>query len=325
MDWEHPFYASNSANTRPPKAFYIDLLQNGMGEFSPIDVEQCIAAYHAAEDDNHVGGQHVEYDGSSPSYPNIGGSSWYINQDDDTQQYYDVPFHHTSSTSHNLIPRTALNDSIPPTTDDQFTCRGCKKSFLFRNKLHLHLKDTKHFAAEPPVPVFRTYVPICRPIPNDSAALGTGYAFRGYNFAEIAILASPTQPPEFVSADSGCRMSCVDETWFKENYPDSHVASMNIPIKVRGIGSTVYPSRQYSVAKIYIPAKKEGLDILVELLGEFHFVQGLGCHMLLGNDIMVPNGIILDLAEKKLKIPSCGASAEIRIRNRQTPVINRKV
>ena len=65
--------------------------------------------------------------------------------------------------------------------------------------------------------------------------------------------------------------------------------------------------------------------MLIELCGEFHFVQGLGCHMLLGNDIMVPNGIILDLAAKKLRIPSCNASADIRIRNRQTPITNRKV
>jgi hypothetical protein len=78
MDWEHPFYATNSANTRPPKAYYVDILQNGMAEYSPTDVEQCIAAYHAAEDgDSHVGGQYMEYDGStgSPSYPNIGGSN----------------------------------------------------------------------------------------------------------------------------------------------------------------------------------------------------------------------------------------------------------
>jgi hypothetical protein len=214
-----------------------------------------------------------------------------MNQDDDTQQYYDVPFHHASSRP------PVVSDGPPPLVDnDQLTCRGCKKQFLSRNKLYSHLKDTKHFATEP-APVFHAHVPICRPPPTDSAALETGYAFRGYNFAEIAVRASPTQPPEFVCADSGCGMSCVDEDWFRRNFPDAHVASMNIPIKVRGIGSAEHPSRQYSLAKIYIDAKKDGVDILIELLGEFHFVQGLGCHMLLGNDIMVPNGIILDLAE----------------------------
>jgi hypothetical protein len=120
-------------------------------------------------------------------------------------------------------------------------------------------------------------------------------------------------------------MLCVDEIWFKKNYSGAHVATMNVPIKVRGIGSTEHPSHQYSVVKIYLPAKKEGVNVLIELLSEFHFVQGLGCHMLIGNDIMVPNGIILDLASKKLKVPSCSASADIQIRNRQSPVTNRKV
>jgi hypothetical protein len=78
MDWEYPFYANNNANAnvRPPKAFYIGVLRNGMAEYSPDEVEQCIAAYHAAEGLDTEAEQYMECDGTSVSYPDIGGSSW---------------------------------------------------------------------------------------------------------------------------------------------------------------------------------------------------------------------------------------------------------
>jgi hypothetical protein len=50
MDWEHVYYQNSAnGNRRPPKAFYLDVLQRGMDSYSQEDVVDCIAAYQAAE------------------------------------------------------------------------------------------------------------------------------------------------------------------------------------------------------------------------------------------------------------------------------------
>jgi hypothetical protein len=50
MDWEHNYY-QNNPTTKPTKAYYLNVLQYEMGDYSPADVAECISAYHAAEED----------------------------------------------------------------------------------------------------------------------------------------------------------------------------------------------------------------------------------------------------------------------------------
>jgi len=74
MDWEHEYYQNSAnANRRPTKAFYLDVLQNGMG--SRDAVADCISAYHAAEDDEQSSPATVVSD--QPDLQAVGGSNWF--------------------------------------------------------------------------------------------------------------------------------------------------------------------------------------------------------------------------------------------------------
>ena len=65
----------------------------------------------------------------------------------------------------------------------------------------------------------------------------------------------------WVCVDSGCGMSVVDEKRFRQYFPDSHIATMQIPIRVSGIGSDTHFSYLYSVIKVFVPARKNGQEM----------------------------------------------------------------
>jgi hypothetical protein len=147
MDWEHAYYQSNpSATSRPPKAFYLQTMQHGMGNYSQDDFAECIAAYHAAEDEetvesprsqspdtprsqspgfsrppmaNHL----VSYENENQAmdYPSVGGSSWFEGSGED-QSMYDVYNHNmvgeipgqSSPLSPLLLRRPVLSASALP-------------------------------------------------------------------------------------------------------------------------------------------------------------------------------------------------------------------
>jgi len=86
MDYEHEYYQNSAnANRRPTKAFYLDVLQHGMENYSRDEVAECISAYHAAEDDQPAAvgpGSDEVHD-----LQNVGGSNWFVS--DASRSYTD--------------------------------------------------------------------------------------------------------------------------------------------------------------------------------------------------------------------------------------------
>jgi hypothetical protein len=156
-------------------------------------------------------------------------------------------------------------------------------------------------------------------------SLGTGYAFRGYRYAEVRIKAKRTGEDHWICVDSGCGMSVVDEDWFYEQFPISHVATMQLPIWILGIGADVHHSNLYSVVKVLVLVTQKGKSVLMELELEVHLIKGLRCHMLVGNDMMTPYKMAIHFHSAILDIGDGLAQAPIRTRNVDTPILHRKV
>jgi len=116
----------------------------------------------------------------------------------------------------------------------------------------------------------------------------------------------------------------VDEDWFRNHFPDAHIAPMPTLVKVQGIASESHTSSRYSVVKIMMPAMRKKEAILMELEMEVHLVKGLQCCMLIGVDMLTPSAMSLDFEKHTLNWTAEGTSAEIRVKA-DTPTQKRRV
>ena len=74
---------------------------------------------------------------------------------------------------------------------------------------------------------------------------------------------------------------------------------MASPLRVRGVRSNHYETSEYVTQKIYLPATDDdGNSILVCLYRELYIVDNLRAKMLIGNDIIGPENIVIDIANK---------------------------
>jgi hypothetical protein len=125
----------------------------------------------------------------------------------------------------------------------KWTCRkaNCPKIFSTRNKLFEHLRDQAHYVEDSSPSYFAgESLPIVKP--SRKPHTGTGYAFRGFKFAEVCIRRTAEAEDQWICADSGCGMTMVDEQWLRTYFPQAHIASMRDPVKVQGIASDCHTS-----------------------------------------------------------------------------------
>jgi hypothetical protein len=216
----------------------------------------------------------------------------------------------------------------PETPKATWICRQaeCQMSFTTRNKLYRHLKDRAHFV-DAVIPTYHV-TPGITPtvvVPSRKPHVGTGYAFRGYKYAEVRIRSSPEEEDQWVCVDSGCGMTMADEAWIKSNFPQVHIASMRNAVKVQGIASDSHSTNDYTVIKVVMPAVRDNRTVLVELELEVHLVKGLQCHMLIGVDMLTPYAMSLDFEKCTLNWASERITTEIRVKTNGAPVHRRKI
>lgn len=130
-----------------------------------------------------------------------------------------------------------------------------------------------------------------------------GYAFRGRKYAQIRVsLDSPRNEASWVCLDTGCGMSLVDRKFLFKNAPTVEVSKMESPIKVRGMGSKTYDASEFAVVDFYILTEA---GTFAHFQREIHIVDDLSANLLLGTDIAVPEGWVIDLETQKLTLPHC--------------------
>lgn len=143
--------------------------------------------------------------------------------------------------------------------------------------------------------------------------VGSGQAFRKYRYARIKIQLSPEQSPAEVCADSGCSVTLIERTFLKEHLPKVELRINPAPLEVSGIGSDKHRATEYFINPLFIPGKDlSGTEALAKTAPrEIHVVDGLRAGMLLGSDIMTPEGIDLLISRQVAVINSCKMEAPI--------------
>ncbi len=130
-----------------------------------------------------------------------------------------------------------------------------------------------------------------------------GYGFRGWRYATANVKLSPNATTtQAICLDTGCTMTLIDRQFLMEQTPQVTIHQMPSPIPVRGLGSAVHNSDQYARVDIYLPGK-DGRTAVISR--EVHIVNDLRAKMLVGIDILAPEGVTMDLQRKVAIIGSC--------------------
>ena len=225
------------------------------------------------------------------------------------------------------------------------SCRNCNASFKSKSKLHKHLRQDclvrgppkasiNDVASQAPprrsatastiVDAFA--IEVVESNATDRTNIGTGLAFRGWNYAHIPVRLLPTATDEEVCIDTGCGVTLAEKPWLLSLLPNVSIRRMSKSLRVKGLGSAMHDTDQYVLTPMLIPGiKEDGTRVLCRILREIHLVDNLKARMLIGNDIVGPEGIVLDVSKSKAFIGSCGVTADISCRQRGKQFIRRVV
>src|SRR5271170_3890012 len=191
-------------------------------------------------------------------------------------------------------------------------CRTCKEPFSSRNALFSHLGKTLHYLRS-------AIKSILRPIVASKAQprkVGTGTAFKDFNYCEVRYQLSlkSRDSESWGCADTGSGMSLVDESVLESGALSSRKSQS--PVHVKGIGDEMYLSKESVVLDVFFPDVTN--TRLAKITREFHIVQDMDCGLLIGNDIIEPEGIVINLAKKRMQISACNNMVcQLKVRQKQ--------
>ena len=107
-------------------------------------------------------------------------------------------------------------------------------------------------------------------------------------------------------------MTLIDRPWLLSELSDVYVAKISTPLKVRGVDTSKHETSEYVTIPIYLPGTdKNSSPILMYFRKELHIINSLRAKMIIGNNIIGPEGIIINLAHQKATIGSCDATISI--------------
>lgn len=78
------------------------------------------------------------------------------------------------------------------------------------------------------------------------------------------------------------------------------------PLKVRGNSSSRNETDKYVTVPLYLLGEKNNsAKAYAYIWRELHLVNGLKTNILIGNDIIKPEGILIDISSKSTYVSSC--------------------
>ncbi|MCJ1381510.1 hypothetical protein MMC17_004621 [Xylographa soralifera] len=104
-----------------------------------------------------------------------------------------------------------------------------------------------------------------------------------------------------ICLDPNCAVSLVDSTFLQKHLPDCPLMDID-PIPVRCIGETFFSSNKFAIFDLYIPCNG---NKIAKMSRGARLVKNLPVQVLVGTDIIVPEGITINLSERLATIASC--------------------
>ncbi|KAJ9405571.1 hypothetical protein DTO045G8_6601 [Paecilomyces variotii] len=221
-------------------------------------------------------------------------------------------------------------------------CRLCHDSFTSGNRLHNHLREVDfHRATEQTQPqptsdaatgTTSTYTHLVQ-CTTDTPELGDtriievprrtgetpGESFRKWRYATVTARFTGSTDSINPILDTGCSMTLVDRKFLREHLPHATIKRLDKPVRVRGIGTAVQESSEYTDVSMDFPATVGDEKVVLRVHMEMHIADELRTNMLIGSDIIVPSGMVLDFAKRQLRIDDAVAPIEVTPKQRLQP------
>jgi len=81
------------------------------------------------------------------------------------------------------------------------------------------------------------------------------------------------------------------------------------------VGTTKYKTNEYITTPIYLPRiDSSGNKVLVYIRREIYLIDNLRIKILISNDIIRPEGIVIDITKKSARISSYNVTIDINSR-----------
>lgn len=89
------------------------------------------------------------------------------------------------------------------------------------------------------------------------------------------------------------------------------------PLKVREIEASRYKSEEFVALSLYVPGRDNAdQQVYASLTCKIHLVKDLRANLLIDNDIILPEGFIIDIKKRSVLIRSCKVTVPINIRQK---------
>ena len=220
-----------------------------------------------------------------------------------------------------------------PSLPIMYPCRRCQAKFTSKNLLHKHLRAQE---------CQKPSVVNCRPINdrvNDGHAKTTAEAFvnhatteviksnaekkpatatprhllRLYHYLRAVVKLSPEAIADMVCWDTGCSVTLIDRAFLKAQLPKHTILRKELPLVVRGIGSSHHSTTEYVNLDIYVPGRHNGRTVDALIQRPAFVVDNLRAKMLIGMDVLAAEDIDLTISTRTGHIGSCRTTFDLTI------------
>ena len=219
---------------------------------------------------------------------------------------------------------------------DSPVCRKCQKEFSSNNQLHAHLKEkscrrtapSKNTGKIPREKNPMLDLPLEESIQTSKKMLlekasvpekleliesaapanpNNGMTFRSWHYLTGLFSLSLEAPPESGCLDTGCPMSMGDRVFLKRLVPSFSTKKHTAPITLRGIGSNRHSTDEWITLSFFMKGETpEGKPVMIKFTRDIHVVDNLKANLLIGMDILGPEGVVIDLPQEKVILTKCG-------------------
>ena len=261
------------------------------------------------------------------------------NDNHDSEQDPDVNHggEDTSESSDQEGPFVGMSD--PVLTKSERVCKKCRTRFSSNNKLHAHIRgqclgrpslETAAYNSSSKEPKTKVHIhdqqlPVIPSAVDPSQDLGTGFGFRGYQYATAQFTLTETGTEQSGCLDTGAGLTIIDKDFFI-NQSKEPIRTMASEITVRGIGADKHRTDEYVISPIYFRGTdNNGRQVQACIRREIHLVKGLKANILIGTDILTPEQFVLDLKKGVAVIGSCSVTIPIASKRHAKAAINRVV
>ena len=141
------------------------------------------------------------------------------------------------------------------------TCTNCTEHFPSKTKLHKHLRtgcraNKVNTGSVNSLPVNLAEAQVIESTASQEG-VGSGSAYRAWNFAEAQVMFLPEATgAATIYIDTGYGITLCDKQWLAKVLPEAPIQTIEVPLKVRGVGTSLQETSEYTVVPFYLPGPR---------------------------------------------------------------------